>query len=351
MPPGNRRAASSSKFSAAAANVSSKVSRICRSVSRISPSNSRRAVSRSFRWRSSSSTCASACAYSSWASGLTGPSCSRRRASRSRRPTSSARSCSGSGSAEGTGSSCSSAASVVQRLLGVGRLVARTLGSNLRHGQLLARRVQPILNARLLLCAGAQLRRRPSPPPRGRRPERPRTPPCARRWPRGSPPGLRRLRRSPARAPRPGRCRPAGVRSAPRARRDRARRARREPARPAAPRRAEPGGRRLGPSSGADRRRSIAADEPARLLGGLVALDRRRPMRRDRGLAGAVEPARLGDRGLDRARWPIARTGPPPRWRRSARRGGCARRAPAPRRLRPPGAARSPRARTPVPTG
>ena len=40
-------------------------------------------------------------------------------------------------------------------------------------------------------------------------------------------------------------------------------------------------------------------NESARLLGGLVALNRRRPMRRDRGFTGAVEPARLGDRGLD----------------------------------------------------
>ena len=45
--------------------------------------SSRSAVSRSSRWRSSSSTCASASSYSCWASGLTGPSCSRRRCRRS----------------------------------------------------------------------------------------------------------------------------------------------------------------------------------------------------------------------------------------------------------------------------
>ena len=95
LPPGNTRPASSSKFLAAASNVSSKVSRICLSVSRIRPSSSRSAVSRSVRWVSSSSTCASASAYSSCASGLTGPSCSRRFASRSRRVRSSSRRSSG----------------------------------------------------------------------------------------------------------------------------------------------------------------------------------------------------------------------------------------------------------------
>ena len=49
---------------AAALNVSSKDSRIRRSVSRISPCSSRSAPSRSSRWRSSSSTCSTASAYS-----------------------------------------------------------------------------------------------------------------------------------------------------------------------------------------------------------------------------------------------------------------------------------------------
>ena len=54
-----------------------------RSVSRIRPWSSESAVSRSVRWVSRLSTWASACSYSRSASGLTGPSCSRRRPSRS----------------------------------------------------------------------------------------------------------------------------------------------------------------------------------------------------------------------------------------------------------------------------
>ena len=76
-----------------------------RSVSRISGWSSRSAVSRSLRWRSSSSTCSSASLYSSCASGLTGPSCSRRRCRRSMRVLQRRRArSSGSGSSDGSGS-------------------------------------------------------------------------------------------------------------------------------------------------------------------------------------------------------------------------------------------------------
>ena len=80
-------------------------------MSAISLFSSRSAVSRSSRWRSSSSTWATASSYSDCASGLTGPSCSRRRASRSSLAVSASRSSARARSAAGSASSSSRRAS------------------------------------------------------------------------------------------------------------------------------------------------------------------------------------------------------------------------------------------------
>ena len=147
---------------AAAANVSAKVSSICLSVSRITAFSSRKAVSRSVRRPSSSSTCATASAYSSCASGLTGPSCSRRRCSRSTRALS-ASACSCASGSRLLGARLCRQLQQIRHRLGLLRrllrLVAQPLGGHLGAGHGLARAAQRRLDLRLLPGALAQLAR------------------------------------------------------------------------------------------------------------------------------------------------------------------------------------------------
>ena len=143
------------------------------SVSRIRPLSSRSASSRSSRRASSSSTWAIASAYSSCASGLTGPSCSRRFCRRSMRAASASRSPSGSGSPAGSGSRPSlvaSSESVRADLLGA---VARLLGADLGDGDRLGAAVQPGLGGVLGRRARRAGRRRGARRRRGRRRARP----------------------------------------------------------------------------------------------------------------------------------------------------------------------------------
>ena len=156
-PPGNRCSTSSSKFERVASKVSSKAAWILRSVSRISPWSSVSAVSRSVRWVSRLSTWASACSYSRSASGLTGPSCSRRRPRRSSFASISAR------------SSAVSSASAAVELAAQGRgdpgqlggrlgpAVAEVGGPHLGLGDRVGRGSQLRLQLGLLARAGAQL--------------------------------------------------------------------------------------------------------------------------------------------------------------------------------------------------
>ena len=137
-------------------NVSSNVSRIWRSVSRMSWRSSRSAVSRSSRWLSSSSTCATASAYSSFASGFTGPSCSRRFAEpldpRAQRSACSGRAPRSPAPPPGR---AAPRARPARARLGLG--VAQLLRADLRRGQRVAALAQLVLDLRLLAGAGAQL--------------------------------------------------------------------------------------------------------------------------------------------------------------------------------------------------
>ena len=136
--------------------MASKVSRIWRSVSRMRPLSSRSAVSRSSRWRSSSSTCASASSYSALASGLTGPSCSRRRCRRSMRARRPSAVSGSSGSEAGCASRPSRAASASSSCGGVVLGVADLLGADLGRGDRVAALAQARLDLGLLGGARAQ---------------------------------------------------------------------------------------------------------------------------------------------------------------------------------------------------
>src|SRR4029079_5549043 len=101
-PPGNSVAATSSKFAATAANVSSK-RRLTVSVSSSrSAASSASVASRSARWIASSSRRSFSASYSSLASGLTFPSASRRDSSLVTRAASSSRSTASSSSSDGS---------------------------------------------------------------------------------------------------------------------------------------------------------------------------------------------------------------------------------------------------------
>ena len=95
------------------------------------------------------------------ASGLTGPSCSRRRRRRSIRASRSARETSSSSSSAGAASSPSFSASRLELAPGVGRAVARLLRAHLAAGDLLAALLQAALDLRLLGSARPQLARQP----------------------------------------------------------------------------------------------------------------------------------------------------------------------------------------------
>ena len=102
-------------------------------------------------------TCSSASLYSACASGLTGPSCSRRRCRRSIGVCRCARSSSASASSAGSGSSPSLSASAGELGLGVLRVVAGALRLDLAAGDRLAALAQLRVDARLLGGALAQL--------------------------------------------------------------------------------------------------------------------------------------------------------------------------------------------------
>ena len=320
---------------AAASKVCSNVSRICRSVSVISFSSSRSAVSRSVRWRSSSSTCATASAYSSWASGLTGPSCSRRRASRSSRSASASRSSAASASVGGGSASSSSRAASSRSSCSASAAWSRARWSaHLERGQGLVLGVQPRVQRRLLLGAGAQLggdvlarlavggqrrlehgpllARSPPPPPRSPSPRLP-TAGCELLVALRSPPRRRSI---------------WSARWAARAR----------SARASVPALGGELGRELraagsapGPSSGAARRRSIRA---AIRRSSSAASSRSRTAARCAAIAASRSASRRGGSGAPHAssapRAPV-RPERRARSRRSAPRAGCARPAPAPR--------------------
>ena len=246
---------------AAAVKVCSKASSIWRSVSRMTDRSSRSAVSRSVRWLSSSSTCARASPYSSCASGLTGPSCSRRRVRRSTRERSPAISSSPRGSASASSPSPPAPSRrdiSVELELGLGGLVAQPLGRDLRLGDPLSAGAQRGLDLRLLLGAVAQLAGHPLP----------RLAVCGELLLELRRPGLHGLG-GPCRAPRPGAwpagppgCRPLSAPAAgQRGRRSARARARSSPPGGARPRaRPASSARRTasGPSAGAERRCSIS---------------------------------------------------------------------------------------------
>src|SRR3954464_12059376 len=115
------------------------------------------------RWRSSSSTCASASSYSAFASGLTGPSCSRLRVSRSIRvwrswTCSSASACEagGGGGGGGVGGEPQQAREPLELVAGLGRLVAQPLRTHLGPHQGVTVLAQLALGLRLAGGAAAQ---------------------------------------------------------------------------------------------------------------------------------------------------------------------------------------------------
>ena len=158
-PPGKRWPTTSSKFLAAAAsNVSSNASLMRRSVSRIRPVSSRSAVSRSWRWRSSSSTCSSASLYSCLRERVDGAELLAAalqaldpgvQAARARS--------SASGASDGSGGRPSFVASRVSSASASCGVVARLLGADLAAGDLLAVLLDAGVDARLLGGALAQL--------------------------------------------------------------------------------------------------------------------------------------------------------------------------------------------------
>ena len=120
------------------------------------PSSSARALSRSARCVSSSSTCATASSYSCLASGLTGPSCSRRRSEALDALSERLALLVGQRLGGGLGLEAEAAGDAGQVALGVGRGVAHLLCGDLGAGHRLAGALQPPLELRLLVGAGLE---------------------------------------------------------------------------------------------------------------------------------------------------------------------------------------------------
>ena len=314
----------------------------------ISFSSSRSAASRSVRWRSSSSTCSSASAYSSWASGLTGPSCSRRRARRSSRALSASRSSSASGSVGRRGLELEPRGQLRELGSRASATWSRTRWPRAPRRPVSASfsRVQAGVQGGLLLGAGSQLRRhvlaglavggqRWLEARRGARrsPRRPSASAAVTRGDRGTQLLIVGDRNGADASIRPRRAPAARARRAGQLERSAASSAVSWARRPAP-----------GPSSGAERRRwmlaairrsSSAASSRARIAARCSAMASSR---------GAVDFGGRGYRTLESARGRLLGLDRLLAGLRRAHRGGCARRAPAPRPPRAPGAPRVPSA-------